>query len=136
MSPMETLDFEEVRRFCASRPVELAIVGGRGRADALVLHADFEGNADFFAVEVQDVEYVEMPGRCWVGGLHLGPWDDVATCTTKWSTRRAQYSGSALVFWDADAGVLAKAPEEARHVVVAGRFTFTRGRDWMQPSAQ
>ena len=133
MTSGQSLDFEAVRRFCTSRPVELAIARGGRSGDGLTLHADFEGYADFFVIEADDVEYVELPGRCWVGGLHLGDWAEVSARKSKWGVLRTECSGTALAFWDDDAKDIADAPEPRCYVIVAGRFTFRGGKDWSQP---
>ncbi len=41
------VEFEHIQRFCQSRPVELALAPST-RSGQIILHADFENNADFF----------------------------------------------------------------------------------------
>lgn len=136
MSPGKMLSFEEVRRFCASRPVELAVTRGGQSGDGLALHGDFENHGDFFLVEADGVEYVELPGRCWVGGLYFGDWREVSTRKSKWGSLRQELSGSTLAFWDDDAENIADVPEPHCYVIIANRFTFTEGKDWPKSVGQ
>jgi len=134
MSP-KRLQFEEVREFCAARPVELSIARGHHEG-GLALHGEFEGHSDFFLINVDAIQYAELPGTCWVGGLHLGRWQDLAALKSKWAPLRELYSGSALAFWDDDARTLADAPEAHCFAIVAESFTFTAGKDWSAPRSQ
>ena len=61
----------------------------------------------------------------------MAPWKEVATQKPRWITRKADFSGSALAFWDDDATTFDAAPESRCYVIVARAFSFSGGRDWV-----
>jgi hypothetical protein len=132
---MTVLTFEAIRRFCQSRPVELTLAPCE-RADSIALHADFEGNGDFFSIHAEGVEYVQLIGRCWIGGVVLDDWHQLSAKALEWQSLRAEYSGRALVMWASDEASFETTRPADRFVIVASRFVFTPGSDWTEPEHQ
>ena len=126
---MRELTFEEVHRFCRQRPVELELAPCEQRG-TIVLHADFEGHGDFFSIRAEDVEYMQLAGRSWVGGVVLADWRQLSEAEPFWATLQSEYSGPALAMWSSDAKSLAEASSKERFVIVARRFVFWAGSDW------
>ena len=126
---MTELTLEAICRFCQSRPVELTLAPCE-RPGSIVLRADFEGSGDFFSIRSSDVEYVQLAGRFWVGGLLLSDWYQLSGKAPEWETLRGEYSGSALGMWASDAKSFEGASRNERFVIVASRFVFIAGCGW------
>lgn len=124
------LSFEEIRRFCRTRPIELAISRNGSKTDGLTLHADFEHYGDFFSIDVDDLEYVDLVGRLWVGGLELGDWRELSATKAKWTPLASEFSGPALAIWATDAKTLTDAAETECYLIVGNSISFRPGRDW------
>jgi hypothetical protein len=121
-------DFDQLRRFCLSREVDLTIVAPPS-GFSFCLRGEFDGYGDFFSIVAKSIEYVDLPGGFSVGELMLViRIHDVVDFSKKWSRLPELYSGSSIVFRTRDSEKWGEGSSDG--IVVANTLGWLEGRDW------
>src|SRR5262245_27479472 len=129
------LRFEEIRAFCASREVDLA-VSPPPHSSVLCLRAQFDRQGHFFSILARDPEYIEVCGEVTVGDLMMvNDINAVSQLSAKWGWLKGEYSGLGVVIRRADADRWENARPNDLFVIIANHIAFMAGDDWGRPDS-
>jgi hypothetical protein len=118
----------DIARYCTTREVDLVL----RRAEppfVIRLLGEFDGYGDFFAIDVAEIEYLDLAGGITVAGMRLLDFSTARSLCSKWQALGDAYSGQSLVIWS-DSDELEQASDSSRFLVVAGQVVCHRGKDW------
>lgn len=119
-----------VDQFVRQREVEISIASaGRYR---LTLHGEYEGYGDFFTIELDDVEYIDVASCFVAGGVRQLDIRDAELLRPKWRGLSREWGGVVLVFWGAGYDGPEAAPDTSAFLVIAGRIRVEPGADWQE----
>lgn len=131
---VRTLPFEEVRAFCQGREVELILVTPSSPFD-LCLHAEYDGYGDFFRVDCEEVNYVDLAGGMTVGDVQLlSNVGELVDTFPKWRFVAGKYDGTPLVLLDGDAEGWEVASDDQLFLILAADIIFRPGVHWPTPA--
>lgn len=116
-----------------ARPTDLVL---RAVDRGLLFHGEFDGYGDFFSLHLGEVEYIDAPGTFPVGGFRLATVLEASQMEDKWRFLHTDYSGQALVMWNADAPTFEEATSSQRYLVLSEELELRRGSDCVRGASQ